>query len=120
MIPCRRISRRTALKGLGTAVALPLLECMLPAPVSAAADAKPPVRLEYVYVPNGVNMAEWRPKGEGTDFALPSILEPLKPFQKDLTVISGLALDAAKPHGDGGGDHARAMASFLTGVHPRK
>jgi hypothetical protein len=116
-----RISRRTALRGLGTAVALPFLECMLPARASAATAAgKPPVRMAFVYVPNGVNMAEWTPRGEGADFKLPSILEPLQPFQKDLTVLTGLALDAAWAHGDGGGDHARAMASFLTGIHPRK
>jgi hypothetical protein len=76
--------------------------------------------MAFIYVPNGVNMAEWRPKGEGADFDLPSILEPLQPVKKDVLVLSGLVLDAARPHGDGGGDHARAMASFLTGVHPRK
>jgi hypothetical protein len=115
-----RISRRTALKGLGTAVALPLLECMLPAAGAAGAAAKAPVRMAFLYVPNGVNMAEWRPKGEGAGFELGSVLEPLKPFKQELLPISGLADDGAFAHGDGGGDHARAMSSFLTGVHPRK
>src|SRR5262249_23026132 len=60
------------------------------------------------------------PAAEGTLAALPSTLQPLAPFQKDLLVLSGLTLDKARPHGDGGGDHARAMASFLTGRQPRK
>jgi hypothetical protein len=116
----RRISRRTALRGLGTVVALPLLECMAPAAGRAGPAVKPPRRLAFVYVPNGVHMPEWTPKGTGADFELPSILEPLQPLKKELLVLTGLALDAARPHGDGGGDHARAMASFLTGIHPRK
>jgi hypothetical protein len=116
----RRITRRTVLKGLGTAIALPLFESMLPAAGAAGAAAQLPVRMAFVYVPNGVNMWEWRPKGEGTGFELSSTLEPLKPFRQDLVPISGLADDGAWAHGDGGGDHARAMSSFLTGAHPRK
>ncbi len=110
------ITRRTVLKGLGTAVALPLLESMLPAAGTAAA----PKRLAFFYVPNGVNMHEWTPKDEGAGFRLPSILEPLQPVRDELLVLSGLTLDAARSHGDGGGDHARAMAAFLTCTHPRK
>jgi hypothetical protein len=117
-----RISRRTVLRGLGTAIALPFLECMLPVASLAAPSAttKAATRMAFFYVPNGINMAEWAPTAVGTDFTLPSILEPLKPFQKDLLVLSGLTCDKARPHGDGGGDHARAMAAFLTGTQPRK
>jgi hypothetical protein len=79
-----------------------------------------PRRMAFVYIPNGANMADWTPKFAGTDFELPFILEPLKPFQKDLQVLTGLAADKARPHGDGAGDHARASASFLTGCQARK
>ncbi|HJT75704.1 MAG TPA: DUF1552 domain-containing protein, partial [Gemmataceae bacterium] len=113
------IDRRTVLRGLGTAIALPLLESMLPG-VAQAGTAAAPKRLAFFYVPNGVNMQEWTPKEEGTNFRLPSVLEPLQPVRDEVLVLSGLTLDAARPHGDGGGDHARAMASFLTCTHPRK
>ena len=89
---------------------------------AGAADvAKPlPKRMAFVYVPNGANMADWTPKTVGTDFELPPILEPLKKNQKDLLVLSGLAQDMGRPHGDGAGDHARASATFLTGCKARK
>ena len=76
--------------------------------------------MAFVYIPNGANMADWTPKEAGTDFELPFILEPLKPYQKDLQVLSGLAHDKARANGDGAGDHARASASFLTGCQARK
>ncbi len=123
MLPNQTISRRTVLKGLGTAVALPLLDAMLPrlAVAGMAAGRKDlPVRLGVVYVPNGVNMAEWVPKGEGALTQLPSILEPLAPVKDDLLVLTGLTCDKARAHGDGPGDHARAMSAFLTGSQPRK
>jgi hypothetical protein len=65
-------------------------------------------------------MPDWTPRGEGADFELSAIMEPLAGLKQKLTVLSGLTADKARPHGDGGGDHARAMAAFLTGVHPRK
>jgi hypothetical protein len=123
MLPNQTISRRTVLKGLGTAVALPLLEAMLPRlAVAGLAPAKKelPLRLAVVYVPNGVNMAEWRPAAEGALKTLPSILEPLAPVKDQLLVLSGLTCDKARAHGDGPGDHARAMSAFLTGSQPRK
>jgi hypothetical protein len=113
------LSRRTALKGLGAALALPLLEAMLPERASGG-TIKPPLRMAFIYVPNGVHIADWKPTREGPDFDLPAVLRPLQPLKEDVLVLSGLTLDAARPHGDGGGDHARAMASFLTGRHPRK
>lgn len=118
------IPRRTFLRGLGTAIALPMLESMAPVRLLAAGagDAgKPlPKRMAFVYVPNGANMSDWTPKQVGADFELPFILEPLKETQKDLLVLSGLAQDMGRPHGDGAGDHARASATFLTGCKARK
>ena len=119
-----QIPRRTFLRGIGTAIALPMLESMVPLralSAGAAEAAKPlPKRMAFVYVPNGANMADWTPKTVGTDFELPPILEPLKKNQKDLLVLSGLAQDMGRPHGDGAGDHARASATFLTGCKARK
>jgi hypothetical protein len=115
----RRISRRAVLRGAGAVVALPLLEAMTPR-AARASDAKPPLRMAFLYVPNGVHMPDWTPKEVGAGFALPPVLEPLRAVKDDLLVLSGLTLDPARAHGDGGGDHARAMASFLTGRHPRK
>jgi hypothetical protein len=115
------ISRRTALKGLGTAIALPMLEAMAPAMCLADPTHKAfPMRMAFLYVPNGVHMPDWTPAAEGADFALPGILEPLESFKQDLLMLSGLAVDKARPHGDGPGDHARAMSAFLTGSQPRK
>ncbi len=116
----RPISRRTVLRGLGTAVALPFLEAMQPVFALAGQTKPAPKRLAFIYLPNGKHMADWTPKMEGRDFELPYVLEPLKPFQKDLLVLTGLTLDKARPNGDGPGDHARAMAAFLTGSQPRK
>ncbi len=115
----RSITRRTVLKGLGTALALPWLESMLP-DVSAAAPAAAPKRMLFVYVPNGIHMQEWTPKTTGRDWELPPLLEPLKDLRQDFSILTGLTCDKARPNGDGPGDHARAMASFLTGRQARK
>ena len=117
----KALSRRTILRGAGAAVALPLLEAMHPAPLRAATEpASSPTRMAFVYVPNGVHMADWTPATTGRNFDLTPTLEPLRPVRDDLLVLSGLSLNEARAHGDGGGDHARAMAAFLTGTHPRK
>jgi hypothetical protein len=117
-----QLPRRSFLKGLGTAMALPMLEAMAPGISLAAAGTPPgaPRRMAFIFVPNGANMADWTPKTVGADFELPFILEPLKAVQEDLLVLSGLAQDKARPHGDGGGDHARGSATFLTGCQARK
>jgi Protein of unknown function (DUF1552) len=115
------ISRRTVLKGLGTAIALPFLEAM--GPTLALADVKrsaAPKHMAFIYIPNGAHMEAWTPAAEGVNFVLPPTLEPLKPLQDRLFVLSGLTLNTARPLGDGPGDHARAMSAFLTGAHPRK
>jgi hypothetical protein len=119
-----RISRRTVLRGLGVSLALPWLEAM--GPVTAWASSgndnvrKAPNRMAFIYVPNGKNMADWTPATEGRDFELPHILKPLAEVRDYINVLTGLTADKARPHGDGGGDHARALAAFLTGAQPRK
>jgi len=125
MTPKKNVSRRTLLRGMGAAVALPWLESMGPLQNWARGAATPiskaaPNRMAFIYVPNGKNMVDWTPKAEGAGFELPHILQPLKNVRNQLTVFTGLAQDKARAHGDGGGDHARAMASFLTGTQARK
>jgi uncharacterized protein DUF1552 len=112
------VTRRTALKGLGTVLALPWLESL--ASSAPAAAAAPPKRLAFLYVPNGIHMADWTPEDEGALGELPAILKPLQGFKDHLNVISGMTLDKARPNGDGPGDHARAQAAFLTGRQARK
>ncbi|HTC32746.1 MAG TPA: DUF1552 domain-containing protein [Bryobacteraceae bacterium] len=115
----KAISRRTVLRAAGTAVALPLLDSMIPA--FAPADTMKPVRrLGVVYHPNGVIYDEWLPKGAGTSYELSPTLKGLEPFKDKLTVITGLFCDPAEANGDGGGDHSRACGSYLTGVHVKK
>ena len=125
--PRTRLHRRTVLRGLGLAMALPWLEAMgaswLPGADEASAEEGrdgPPVRLAWLFFPNGAHMQDWTPKTEGTDFTLPWILEPLESHKQDMLVLSGLAQDQARAHGDGPGDHARSAAVFLTGAHPVK
>jgi len=119
-----QIPRRTFLKGLGTTIALPVLDAMIPIRALGAISDPPrrpfPTRLAFMYVPNGINMAQWTPAATGDNFELPFALEPLNDFKKDLSVLTGLTCDKARPHGDGGGDHARAQSAFLTGCQPRK
>jgi Protein of unknown function (DUF1552) len=114
------MSRRTILRGLGTAISLPWLEAMTPLAKAAGPAEAVPRRMAFFYVPNGVHMADWTPKGTESALKLPDILQPLAPFQEDLLVLTGLTQDGAFAHGDGGGDHARSLASFLTGTHPLK
>jgi hypothetical protein len=116
------ISRRTMLKGLGTAIALPWLDSLGLAAEAAGPGVAGgvPQRVAFLYVPNGVNMAEWTPAETGKLTKLTGVLEPLNPFKDQINVISGLALDKARPNGDGPGDHARAMGAYLTGRQPRK
>jgi hypothetical protein len=118
----KRLSRRTVLRGLGTAIALPYLDAMMPAfgaPASVAAADKA-TRLAFVYLPNGTVMENWTPATAGADWESTPTLRPFEPFRQDMSVLTGLADHNGNPLGDGGGDHARAAASFLTGVHPFK
>lgn len=127
-----RLSRRTVLRGLGAGIALPLLDAMLPrglmrggaaafgSAARAGQAAGTPTRMAFVFFPNGRWMPDWTPGQVGSAFTLPPSLQPLAPVQKDLVVLSNLALANAEAKGDGGGDHARSAAAFLTGVHPYK
>lgn len=108
--PKWQIPRRTFLRGMGAALALPVLDAMAPARKVAAA-VKPPVRMACIYFPNGVWQESWIPEAAGADFALPYSLEPLAPFQSSLNVLSGLD-KAASRRGDG---HYAKTANFLTG-----
>jgi hypothetical protein len=119
IITRKHLPRRTFLKGLGTAIALPMLDAMMPA-LASPGRTQAPVRLAFVYVPNGIVMEEWTPQGQGKAFEFTRILKPLEAFREDLFVLSGLSDHNGNALGDGPGDHARAGASFLTGVHCKK
>jgi hypothetical protein len=117
------LSRRTVLRGVGTAMALPLLDAMIPSSVCASGPtgaAKPPQRMTFIYSPNGAYMSDWMPKTEGADFDAPPCLEPMVEHRKELIVFGGLTCDKARPNGDGAGDHARASGAFLTGAQSKK
>src|SRR5262249_5757232 len=121
IIAKKAIARRTVLRGLGTAVALPLLDAMVPA--LTAAQKRPATavrRFGVVYHPNGVIYDKWLPKGAGTNFELSTVLMPLEPFRDRLVVVTGLYSDQAEALGDGGGDHSRASGTYLTGVHVKR
>ena len=117
-----RLSRRTVLKGIGTAVSLPVLEAMLPGSAFAQSVKTPQkaVRMAFLFVPNGMNMQQWTPAAEGSAFQLSSTLEPLAKVKDSLSIFTGLAQRNAFALGDGPGDHARSTAAWLTGVHPKK
>jgi uncharacterized protein DUF1552 len=126
------ISRRTILRGLGAGIALPFLDAMAgtstivqAATALGSAAAKSgattaPLRMAFMFLPNGVSFGDWTPEGEGSSYKLSSTLEPLEKVKHDVMVLSGLALDNARAKGDGPGDHARSAAAFLTGAHPYK
>lgn len=115
------LHRRTVLRGAGASVALPLLEIMQPtARAAAATGPTAPVRMAFVFFPNGAIMDEWKPKGTGTDFQFNTSMKSLEPHRDDLLLFSGLTQHHARANGDGGGDHARNASAFLTGAQPRK
>lgn len=122
MIVTRKaLSRRTVLRGMGAAVALPLLDAMVPALTAQVnTPARPVRRLGVVYHPNGVIYHNWLPTGTGRDFMLSRTLAPLEPFRDQLIVVTGLSSHQAEALGDGGGDHSRASGTYLTGVHVKK
>ncbi len=121
MVFGKHIDRRTLLRGVGTTVALPFLDSMVPAFAAARSDvAGAPRRLAFVYIPNGVIQEAWTPASKGRTFEFTRILEPLEAHREDLLVLSGLTHNTGRALGDGAGDHARAASSFLTGIHPKK
>jgi len=112
----KHLSRRTVLKGTGAAVALPLLDAMIPASTALSATAAAPKpRAAFIYFPHGAVMDQWTPKKEGADFDLPQIIAPLKPFQKQLTIISGLENKSAIA----APVHAITPGTWLSCVPPR-
>jgi hypothetical protein len=111
------VRRRTFLRGVGTTLALPLLDAMIPANTALAdTPAKPVRRFGAVYVPHGKMMADWTPRSIGDNFKFSPILEPLEPLRDHLTVLSGLS----GPPTVVNGGHAVAPASYLSGnIAPR-
>lgn len=117
------IDRRTFLHGLGAAITLPALEIMRPATKAHAlitAEAAHPVRMAYVFFPNGAIMPSWKPEGKGSDYKLSETISKIERHRGDFNVITGLAQDNGRAKGDGAGDHARCASTFLTGEHPVK
>ena len=113
----KAISRRTMLRGLGGSLALPLLDSMIPAATAlAATTAKPVNRFGVVYVPNGMIMQNYLPKGEGAAWELTPTLSALAPFRNDVLILSGL--NCVPTPGRSGGAHAKATTRFLTDVSP--
>jgi hypothetical protein len=120
IITKKAISRRTVLRGLGTALALPLLDAMVPAMTALARTAaKPVVRFGAVYTPNGVIPGQWFPAAEGTDFEFSPSLKPLEPFRNDILILSGLDSVPPPPPGERQyNNHADASTRFLTDTTP--
>lgn len=124
-----QFSRRHFLRGLGVSMALPVLESLLPASKALAAAAGPglartasgdPLRMAFLYVPNGVNVAKWKPTGIGRDYQLSETLSPLQNLREHFQIVSGLEQQHGWAGKDGAGDHARASATILTGARPKK
>ena len=118
----KHLPRRTVLRGLGATLALPLLDGMVPAYAAMRNTAANPVRrLGAFYVPNGMEMRRWTPQGDGHNFEFSPILQPLAPFREHVNVLTGLCDNPAVPlPGEGIGDHARASATWLTGINVKK
>ena len=115
------LPRRAVLRGLGTAVALPLLDGMVPALTALGRTvARPKPRLGVVYVPHGAVMDNWTPVTDGAGFAFTPILQPLEGFRDHLSVMTGLDhAPAAQLPGDPAGGHGRISGAFLTGIHAK-
>jgi len=121
MVFRKAIPRRTFLRGAGTALALPLLDAMVPAFASAAQIAATrAARLSFFAVPNGIVMDKWTPAAPGGGFPMTPVLEPLAAFRDRMVVIGGLANnEARKLEFEIAGDHPRACSAYLTATHPK-
>src|SRR5262245_51231471 len=126
----KSLPRRTVLRGMGTTLALPMLDAMVPA-LSAKSTVRGAVRrLSSVYIPNGVvidvqladgtSIDKWTPTGEGHSFELSPTLKALAPFQNELVVVSGLGSKPSDSWGEGNGDHARACSTWLSATHIKR
>jgi len=114
----KHLSRRTFLHGVGVTVALPFLESMVPAGTALAQTAaKGKTRFGAIYVPHGATMDKWTPAAEGSNFDLTEILQPLKPFTKQVNIISDLSHPQAYGGGSATSNHNRSAATFLSGAH---
>ena len=113
----KALPRRTFLRGLGAAVALPMLDSMTPA---FAASTKAPVRMGFVYVPNGMDVRNWNIDYEGKLGTLSRIMKPLEPMREEITVLGNLTHNNGRALLDGPGDHGRCCGSYLTGIQPKK
>jgi hypothetical protein len=110
----RSIPRRTFLRGVGAAVALPFLDSMLPAFSVAAQTAKAQTRVGFVYIPHGVIMGQWTPVTAGANFEFTPILKPLESFRDSLVVVSNLV------RAEVNSNHAVSSGCWLTGVPPKR
>src|SRR5689334_4697251 len=113
----KALSRRTFLRGVGTALALPLLDAMIPSLTAEAATPAAPARLRrlgYVYIPMGCDASRWTPPGADRLDQLSSTLSPLAPVKEHVTVISNLELRNAYP-----GTHATSNSAFLSAARAR-
>jgi hypothetical protein len=120
IISKKTLARRTVLRGVGATLALPMLDAMVPALSGISGRAAEPVRrLGWVYSPNGMAMDAWTPAATGS-LALSTTLSPLASYREQTVVVSGLAQGQAEALGDGNGEHTRATATWLNGVHPRE
>ncbi len=115
-----KLPRRTFLRGLGTAMALPMFDAMIPAAGAAEGGKSAPVRMAFIFFPNGAIVPSWKSEGEEADWKLSRTLKPLQPHKDQITIFTGLMQHHGRANGDGAGDHARCAASFLTGAQPFK
>ncbi|HWB85405.1 MAG TPA: DUF1552 domain-containing protein [Bryobacteraceae bacterium] len=120
MITRKSLPRRTFLRGMGTAVALPFLDAMAPAFAASRMPGKAPVRMAFVYVPNGIIMNQWNPTYEGKLGELPRVLKPLEPYRDDILMLGNLTHNTGRALLDGAGDHGRCSGSYLTGIQVKK
>ena len=112
----KHLSRRTLLRGAGTALALPLLDAMVPASTAfAQSGAAPKSRFGAIYFPHGATMSRWTPADAGKNFTFSEILEPLAPFRDQINVITNLGHPLAYGPGGATGNHNRSSASYLSG-----
>jgi len=117
----KALSRRTLLRGLGAAIALPAMDAMAPALASSTLPGGRPNRMGFVYVPNGINKEHWTPDYAGPFRGeLPRVIRPLEPFKDRMTMLSNLTNNGGRAWLDGAGDHGRCCGAYLTGVHPLK
>jgi hypothetical protein len=117
VITKKALHRRTFIRGMGAAVALPLLDAMIPA---MRAQAKGAPRFTAVYFGNGANMFQWTPATEGSGFAFSPTLKPLEPFRSRTNIFTGLDNFQATDQGDVGGQHPRAAPAFMSCSHPKQ